>query len=254
MLDYSIKNRKCQYLKQKTLKSQNYEHRGFYMKRENLREKINSCIGIKLMMLRETKGVTQAVVANETGISRTSIVAYESGKSIPDLEKLYLLAEYYDVSCDFLLGKASCTTHDLSYISEKTGLTEKSINALEKYYMAKDDNQYDITELINQLLESKYCKQFFVSLIKYISTKNMDSSVFSNEVYYNLYMCYYDIYYNGDSEEQDSVAREDVLYSQVIHSLKRLINSIESDKKAKSAYISFFENKVKSIVGDNILK
>lgn len=49
-------------------------------------------------------GLTQQQVANDTGISQSIIAYLETGKREPSLENLGILADYYNVSLDYLLG------------------------------------------------------------------------------------------------------------------------------------------------------
>lgn len=58
----------------------------------------------KLKHAREINGFTQREVANETGILQSTIARYEKGKLEPDLEKLGKLADFYNISVDWLLG------------------------------------------------------------------------------------------------------------------------------------------------------
>lgn len=53
---------------------------------------------------RNNTGFTQREVAKETGISQPNIARYESGTLQPDIEKLGILADFYGVSVDWLLG------------------------------------------------------------------------------------------------------------------------------------------------------
>lgn len=59
---------------------------------------------------------TQAFVANEIGVARTTYTAYENGTKIPPIDTLSNIAELFDVSVDFLLGRTNKTdsyTNDL---------------------------------------------------------------------------------------------------------------------------------------------
>lgn len=58
----------------------------------------------KIKKARETTGFTQREVAKETGINQSSIAKYETGKLEPDIEKLGILADFYNVSIDWLIG------------------------------------------------------------------------------------------------------------------------------------------------------
>ena len=61
-------------------------------------------IAEKLAELRNAKGVTQDDVAQAIGISNKTVSKWENGTSMPDLPMLVMLAEYYEVTTDALLG------------------------------------------------------------------------------------------------------------------------------------------------------
>jgi transcriptional regulator with XRE-family HTH domain len=61
----------------------------------------------RLKELRKEKGVTQNEVATPLGVDRSTYGKYETGDSIPDIDKLMWLAEYFDVSVDYLLGRST---------------------------------------------------------------------------------------------------------------------------------------------------
>ena len=58
----------------------------------------------KLKKARENTGFTQREVELETGIKQPTIAGYEIGRTQPDLENLGILADFYQVSVDWLLG------------------------------------------------------------------------------------------------------------------------------------------------------
>lgn len=57
----------------------------------------------KIMQLRKQKGWSQEELADKLGISRQSVSKWESGMSIPDLDKILKLGELFEVSTDYLL-------------------------------------------------------------------------------------------------------------------------------------------------------
>lgn len=59
--------------------------------------------GKNLKTARRWKGVTQIQTAADLGISKATIAYYEVNKRQPDLEMLVKLANYFDVTTDFLL-------------------------------------------------------------------------------------------------------------------------------------------------------
>lgn len=56
-----------------------------------------------LIMLRNINGFSQEQVAEKIGISRQAYAKWESGKTVPDIEKCSLLAEVYGVTIDSLI-------------------------------------------------------------------------------------------------------------------------------------------------------
>lgn len=63
--------------------------------------------GNRLRELRENKGMTQANLAKALSISRSAIGMYEQGKREPDFETLEKIADYFNVTMDYLTkGKA----------------------------------------------------------------------------------------------------------------------------------------------------
>ena len=59
----------------------------------------------QLSILRKSKGLTQKEIAEHIGVSRQTYTNYESGNREPDFKTLLKLAEYLDVSTDYLLGE-----------------------------------------------------------------------------------------------------------------------------------------------------
>ncbi|MCR5136183.1 MAG: helix-turn-helix domain-containing protein [Oscillospiraceae bacterium] len=56
-----------------------------------------------LMMLRTIHGFSQEEIAEKVGISRQAYAKWESGATIPDVQKCDLLAKVYGVTVDSLL-------------------------------------------------------------------------------------------------------------------------------------------------------
>lgn len=60
----------------------------------------------RLIEQRKLNRMTQKQVAVYLNISQPSYIRYENGSSEPSLENLVRLAELFDVSVDFLLGRS----------------------------------------------------------------------------------------------------------------------------------------------------
>ena len=56
------------------------------------------------MQLMEEKGVTAYRVAKDTGITQATLSRWKTGKVSPSIETLQVLAEYFGVTIDYLMG------------------------------------------------------------------------------------------------------------------------------------------------------
>ena len=57
----------------------------------------------KIIKLRKQRAWSQEELAEKVDVSRQSVSKWESGSSIPDINKLIILSEIFSVSTDFLL-------------------------------------------------------------------------------------------------------------------------------------------------------
>lgn len=86
----------------------------------------------RLRDLMKSAKATQQDVAAAVGTTRQAISQYADGSVQPNIEKLYKIAEYFNVSADYLLGFADVTASDVDdkAINKMLGLSEKAIAAL----------------------------------------------------------------------------------------------------------------------------
>lgn len=56
-----------------------------------------------LKLLRKSRGYTQISVQMQTGIEQALLSKFENGERIPPTETLLRLADFYDVSIDYIL-------------------------------------------------------------------------------------------------------------------------------------------------------
>lgn len=64
---------------------------------------------LRLAELRSAKGLTQQQLADLTGLTRGRLNNYEQGTREPDLVTLQSLADFFDVTTDYLLGRTETT-------------------------------------------------------------------------------------------------------------------------------------------------
>ena len=62
---------------------------------------------MKLKELREENGITQAKIAEQLNIKQNTYSQYETGVISLTAEVLIKLANFYDVSIDYLLGETN---------------------------------------------------------------------------------------------------------------------------------------------------
>ncbi len=57
----------------------------------------------RIQNLRKAKGVSQEELADRLGVSRQAVSKWESEQSVPDLDKIILMSDYFGVTTDYLL-------------------------------------------------------------------------------------------------------------------------------------------------------
>lgn len=60
---------------------------------------------IRIKELRRERGISQLKLGMDLGINQNTISRYETGEREADYATLFLLADYFSVSIDYLLGR-----------------------------------------------------------------------------------------------------------------------------------------------------
>ena len=92
-------------------------------------------VNIRLSELRNQRGLSQAHVAQILNITHQAYSHYETGKRQMNYETLHILADLYDVSIDYILGRENKMPSFLSedereLISRYRELDERAKNAV----------------------------------------------------------------------------------------------------------------------------
>lgn len=97
--------------------------------------------GNRLKELRQQHGLTQAELANILDLGPTAISNYEANRNEPSFEKLVQLANYFDVSCDYLLGMSD------KYLPVGGEVLDKDI--IEIFHLYQEMDLTSVNELKN---------------------------------------------------------------------------------------------------------
>ena len=93
----------------------------------------------RLKQLREQKGLSQYTFAKMLGLSQSAVGNWEAGKRIPDAEMLCIIANYFGVSVDYLLGRSDTKNPEIyvKKIMNQINLYKNDLNsnfALQLFY------------------------------------------------------------------------------------------------------------------------
>lgn len=115
--------------------------------------------GDRLKELRSEKHITQHVLADMLNISRYTITKYETNERIPDIDTLIKIADFFDVSLDFLMDRQK---------SRKEKIALKIANRMYKLNLLSDDDESN-AKMINAVIS-------ILKITKDISAPTKDKS------------------------------------------------------------------------------
>ncbi|MGI2328049.1 helix-turn-helix domain-containing protein [Planococcus sp. YIM B11945] len=104
-------------------------------------------LGERLRKFREQKGTTVEALAEEVGFAKSTVWAYESGKKQVSVSHLAILADYFNVSVDVLLGRVERTINvdiqnttvlnEYTFLLDNKPLNKKEIAEAASYIQVK---------------------------------------------------------------------------------------------------------------------
>ena len=131
-----------------------------------MKESLDMIVNFRLKELRESKGLTQAQLAKIINLNRTTYNHYEVQENMLPLKHLNFLANYFDVSIDYILG----LTEVKKYENTKDAIDmKKSGEVLKEFRKSKNLTQ---VELANQLCT------FHTVVVDYEKGKNFINTTF----------------------------------------------------------------------------
>lgn len=86
----------------------------------------------RIKELREDRDLRQADVAAATGIDQRTLSNYETGKTNPDSFAIIKLAEFFGVSCDYLLGVNDININNKAALKKELNEIKKRLDSISK--------------------------------------------------------------------------------------------------------------------------
>jgi len=104
-----------------------------------------------LKLLRDEKSVSQQKVADAIGSNQQSIHRYENGDYEPDIQTLMLLANYFDTSIDFLVGRTEIR-NKIEPV-DKYALNNEEANIIDRFRSLLPDYKKCFSTMLDALSE-----------------------------------------------------------------------------------------------------
>jgi transcriptional regulator with XRE-family HTH domain len=108
----------------------------------------------RLRHLRKSANISQQTLGDAMNVTKVSISGYETGNRKPDTDTLQKLADYFDVSTDYLLGRSETKETRATYhTTEKEITIEEAVllSQLQKYPTMYDHLINDPEKTVLQL-------------------------------------------------------------------------------------------------------
>lgn len=87
-------------------------------------------LGSNIAQLRERRGLSQAALAKEFNISQATLAMYETNKRRPNVEMLDSIADYFNVTTDYLLGRTPTPQFTAKNERDVQNIVDDLINGL----------------------------------------------------------------------------------------------------------------------------
>lgn len=111
---------------------------------------MNTELGKTLTELRKKKNLSRQNLADELEISVHTYIKYENESVKPPYETLIKLADYYNVTTDYLLGRETGDPETLDKLVGEFNLTALERKILENYLELPDNMRGDFMEFLQK--------------------------------------------------------------------------------------------------------
>lgn len=147
-------------------------------------EKYNAPFPSALRTLMEERGETQENIAKAAGKTRQTISQYVNGISEPGYDVLIKIADYFDVSIDYLLGR----TRDPSRTpcaADELGLSAEAVTIMKNFRRCVNTGP-DALDVLSMLIEKCYFLQLMLGIddfCKHISEDHKVANKYKTDIH-----------------------------------------------------------------------
>lgn len=106
-----------------------------------------------LRALRNEKGISQQQLADVILVSQQSVNKYENHDVEPDIDVLIKIADYFDVSLDYLVGRTDIK--EMVTKPKMSDLSEKEANFVQRLRYLKENQKDFVFQLIDSYKSDK---------------------------------------------------------------------------------------------------
>lgn len=137
----------------------------------------------RLRELMEEHNTTQKELAKAIDMRPQTVSLYTGGQSTPDINCLYKIADYFNVTADWLIGRPNSVksiSKDVAVAVRTTGLSESAISKLQelrhsRYGSMEGDavviggnKAIVLISLVNDLIEADKCRSLFTHIAGFL--------------------------------------------------------------------------------------
>lgn len=181
--------------------------------------------------LRELRGdLSQRKCAEMLGVTVANYNKWEQGLGTPRLPMLIQIADYYNVSLDYLTGRVDYKNLNYQQSTIETGLTENALKGLAKIKESSEQNDVDILDALNFLLEKELESDVQKNL------ECLQDTAYLSYLFQSFSDCHYDNYPTSLSAILFYIAKsdrniDDYFYA-MTHNIRKLISEFPENNEA----------------------
>ena len=107
---------------------------------------------MRLLELRKLAGLSQKELAKILNCSQNMISQWENGTRDPSTDTLKAMADYFNVSTDYLLGRTDENAITSAAVPKQEALTQQEETHIKKYRQLDADGREDVDDYVDMKL------------------------------------------------------------------------------------------------------